>query len=74
MRTANIGRDLAGRGVYVAPWMGPDGEFVLLAITREKKLACQPVVVPIGSNHVLASDELWDVLERDDPLPDLKII
>ena len=51
-----LGSDLAGRGVYVAPWVGPAGEFVLLAITRDRKLACPPHVIPLGGNHVAAGD------------------
>ena len=66
--------DGVGRGVFIAPWFGPNGEFVLLAITREKKLACAPRVVPIGGNHVAAGDEMWDLLEKDDPIPTLKIV
>lgn len=71
MQTAKFG---LGRGVYVAPWMGPKGEIVLIALTRFRKLAGEPFVVPIGSSHVLAGDALWERLEHDDPIPRLQII
>lgn len=71
MRKAKAG---VGRGVWVAPWIGPNGEFVLIAITRERKLACEPRVIPVGANHVAAGDELWDLLEAADPIPKLQII
>lgn len=73
MRTASVGSGLT-RGVYVAPWMGPNGEIVLIAVTRERKLAGDPVTVPHGTSHLLAGDELWARLERADPLPCLKIL
>jgi hypothetical protein len=71
MRVAKIG---AGRGVYVAPWMGPDGEIVLLAISRERRLVGEPFTVPIGGNHVAAGEALWERLDIADPIPDLKIV
>lgn len=63
-----------GRGVWMAPWLGPNGETILVAVTREKRLAGEPVIVPIGGNHVAASDELWDRLDGRDPIPNLKLV
>lgn len=74
MRRIGLEKNCAKRGVYIAPWKGPNGEFVLLAITREQKLACPPRVIPIGGNHVQAGDEMWDLLESSDPIPDLRVI
>lgn len=74
MRTATIGRDLLGRGVYLAPWQGPNGEIVLLAITHKRALACPPRMIPAGASHILAGDEMWELLERDDAVPNLKVI
>lgn len=56
------------RGVWVAPWMGPDGEMVLLAITSRAQLATGvPTIVPNGASQVEASDRLWDIVEAVDP-------
>lgn len=57
----------ARRGVHVAPWMGPDGELVLVAVTSLGRQAAPPVVVPHGGDRLRASDELWDLLDRVDP-------
>lgn len=74
MRTLKTSGDLFGRGVYLAPWQGPNGELVLLAITHERKLVCPPRVIPDGASHILAGDEMWDLLERSDPQRTLKAI
>jgi len=66
MRIATVGQVLP-RGVYVAPWMGPDGELVLLAITSSQRLAAPPLTVPHGADRLAASDALWEALEREDP-------
>ncbi len=62
------------RGVYVAPWVGPKGEVVLLAVTREQKLAESPRIVPIGANQAIVRDEMWARLEHEDPQPILRIV
>lgn len=62
------------RGVYVAPWVGPNGEVVLLAITHERKLAEPPRVVSATSSQSVARDEMWARLERNDPMPILRIV
>lgn len=72
MRIARPSEQLT-RGVYVAPWMGPDGELVLLAITSTARLACEPITVPHGADRVLAADLAWGALEVADPLPDLRL-
>lgn len=63
-----------GRGVWAAPWIGPNGETILVAVTQERKLAGEPVIVPIGGNHVVASDQLWERLDGHDPIPNLKLV
>lgn len=56
------------RGVWVAPWVGPDGEMVLLAITSRAQLATGvPTIVPSGASQVDASDRLWETIEAVDP-------
>jgi hypothetical protein len=71
MRNATFGDE---RGVFVAPWVGPKGELVLIARRRDKRLAGDPYTIPLGSSHVLAADALWERLDRDDPEPALKVI
>jgi hypothetical protein len=67
-------KGLLGRGVWVAPWRGPNDEIVLLAVSRWHRLLGAPRIVPAGANHVQASDDLWARVERDDPIPSLHII
>lgn len=61
------------RGVYVAQWLGPNGEFILIAITS-KHVKLREVVVPACANHVKAGEDLWAELDDVDPVPDLKVI
>ncbi len=56
------------RGVYQAPWTGPNGELVLIAITADRKLACDPVLVPHTASRVLASDAVYEKLDMLDPV------
>lgn len=64
---ANLSVFPAARGVYVAQWTGPKGEFVLLAIDSKGHLVGLPYEVPLGGDHVGAGDEMWDRLDRADP-------
>jgi hypothetical protein len=63
-----------GRGVWMAPWLGPNGETILVAVTRDRKLIGEPAFVPAGGNHVKAADDLWERLDADDPIPNLKLV
>ena len=58
---------LLDRGVWIAPWLGPAGEMVLLAVTTRHQLAVDPMTVPTGASQVLAAELLWDQLEELDP-------
>lgn len=71
MRKATFGE---GRGVWVAPWMGPKGEIVLLAIRRDGRLVGEPYTIPVGTSHILALDALWERLDREDPERALQVI
>lgn len=74
MRTPRAGQQLR-RGVWLAPWIGPDGELVLIALRRDGKLtASGPVTIPAGANHVAFGETLWDELEREDAMPALQVI
>lgn len=66
--TADVGA-LLDRGIYKAPWRGPRGEFVLLAVASDHRLVTvQPVVVPLGASLVDAADGLWAMLDELDAL------
>jgi hypothetical protein len=72
VRTANSGSSV-GRGVWVAPWRGPNGETILVAVKRNGCLADWRFVA-VGEDHIGASDDLWAMLEDADPEPMLKVI
>lgn len=59
---------ISRRGVWVAPWQGPNGEIVLFSIDSHSKLVAGPFIVPAGSDHIAASEALWEELEAVDPL------
>lgn len=69
MRIPNSqGSQLLTRGVWLAPWLGPSGELVLLAINRERKLAADPVVIPSGADQIEVATRLWEKLDQVDPI------
>ena len=70
MRKATFG---IGRGVWLAPWRGPNGEMILVAVTRDGRRIDERVLRP-QDGHVQAADELWEMLERVDPMPALQVI
>jgi hypothetical protein len=72
MRIASFGKGV-GRGVWLAPWMGPNGELILVAVRRDDRMVGERML-SLGDNHVQASDELWAALEAADPQPQLKVI
>lgn len=65
---------LLDRGVWQAPWLGPNGELVLLAITKARALHGEPHVVPHGASRIEAAELLLSRLDRDDPVPKLRVI
>jgi len=71
-RTPSSGMTV-GRGVWVAQWMGPDGETILVAVARTGRLVEQRML-RTGDGHVQAADEMWDALDRADPAPMLHVI
>lgn len=59
------------RGVHAAPWQGPNGELVLIAIDSHRGLLPDSItVVPHGASRVDAADSLWAFLESLDPVDD----
>lgn len=66
--TSTLGQ-LLERGVWKAPWMGPHGEIVLLPVTsRHSLVTVSPITIPLGSDHIAACDQLWEMLDALDPL------
>ena len=63
----------AVRGVWVSQWRGPNGETILVAVTRDGRRIAERVLGP-GDGHVQAADELWELLDRLDPMPILQVI
>jgi hypothetical protein len=63
-----------GRGVWIAPWLGPNGETILVALNRHERQLGEQMMISPGSNSLAASDELWARVERDDPVPQLRVI
>lgn len=62
-----------GRGVWVAPWMGMNGETILVAVRHDNRLVAE-YALSFGDDHVAASEALWAQLELADPQPELKVI
>lgn len=65
MREANSDDEI--RGVFVAPWVGENGEMVLFGRKSTRRLVAPPVEIPIGASHHAAAGALWDKLDEDDP-------
>lgn len=61
------------RGLHVAPWMGDNGEIVLLAYTARCTLAAPPLEIPWGADSVAMAEQLQELLDRIDP-PRLRLI
>lgn len=72
VRTAKF--DGLGRGVWIAPWTGPNGEIVLFKRDRWKRLVGEPRMIQAGENHVLIGEQMWEELDAADPVPELRII
>ncbi len=54
------------RGVWKAPWRGPNDEVVLLAIDADGRLVTDPVTIPIGADHEDVAFCLWQLLDEVD--------
>lgn len=52
-----------GQGVWVAPWHGPRGEVILVAVTADGARLCERMLAP-GEDPVDATEELWWLLQR----------
>lgn len=65
MRVAKLGSNI-GRGIWIAPWMGENGELVLVAVTSSKR-RIKEVEIPFGANHLDTAIELLELLDQHDP-------
>jgi len=54
------------RGLSIAPWVGPEGETVLLVITSQRRKLTE-VVVPWGANRLELEAKLFTWLDETDP-------
>lgn len=70
MRKATFG---VGRGVWVSPWLSRDGNIVLVAVQRDERCIAERELRP-GDGRVQAAEELWETLDREDPVPNLQVI
>ncbi len=55
------------RGLHVAPWMGEQGEIVLLAFKSNRRLAAPPLELPWGADSVSMAEALQATLDEKDP-------
>lgn len=55
------------RGLYIAPWMGDNGEIVLLAMTGDHRLAAPPLEIPWGADSVAMAEHLQTALDAAQP-------
>jgi hypothetical protein len=72
--TVSRRKDLLKRGVWQAPFLGPDGELVLAAVRRDGRLNEPPLVIPHGASRIDAAEEMLDRLNAADPIPDIRIV
>lgn len=73
MQRAKYKNGHVARGVWVAPWMGPSGETIIVAVARDGRRVAERELTA-GDDHVGAGDALWVLLERADPMPRLQVI
>ena len=64
---------VSSRGVWIAPWRGPNDELVLFAQDSKAHLVTDPVTIPHGADRVAIADGLWDLLTWAEPEPDLVV-
>jgi hypothetical protein len=62
-----------GRGVWIAPYKGRNGEMILVALDRKER-RLEERLVAFGDDHMKAADDLWQVVDREDPMPTLRLI
>lgn len=62
------------RGVYRAPWLGPNGQTVFVAVNADGRLVAEGFALP-GQDPEPALEEMRATLDRDDPpRPPLRLV
>lgn len=54
------------RGVWLAPWLGDNGEFILVAVTSRRRKVGEETI-PAGADHAAAAERLYELLDRVEP-------
>lgn len=63
------------RGVFVAPWVGPNGEHVLIAIDSRGRLVGEPTTVEGDCVFQQVAEVLWELLEGHEArTPTLRLV
>lgn len=65
------------RGVWVAPWDGPEGETIIVAVNRLGRRVDYRILAEEDANEQAVAEavaELWEVLNRVNPIPALQVI
>ena len=66
-RACKLDNRKLGRGVFTAPWVGRNGEVVVIAISQAGAKLSEVEVPPTGDPlHVM--EVLWQLLESADPI------
>lgn len=60
---------LWGRGVWLAPWLGPSDEMILVAVDGTGRMVAWSAVRQGAGDQVAVADGLWAILEAVDPAP-----
>jgi hypothetical protein len=66
--------DPLGRGVWQAPFDGPDGEMVLVAVTSRGRIVGEVAVIPHGASRVETAERMLAALDLADPVAVLRAI
>ena len=61
------------RGVWVAQWLGENGETILVAVRRNGRRVAERLL-GVGDDHLGAADELWRLLDDADPPPPMRLV
>jgi hypothetical protein len=64
-RVAQFG-EMYERGVWLAPWLGDNGEFILVAVTSRRRKVAEETV-PLAADHAAAAARLYEILDRIEP-------
>ena len=66
-RACKLDNRKLGRGVFTAPWVGRNGEVVVIAISQAGAKLSEVEVPPTGDPlHIM--EVLWQLLESADPI------